>query len=224
LISTKLVVTAAHCIQNKNDELVRKPEDSLFYFGKHNLDSLSEKNYVVSGVNQFFIHPNWDYKNDRYDADIAMVILTKKITFSKFIQPICLWTATNSFEDLIGKSGTVAGWGKTEFKAISSNAPKYTELSVVKEGTCLRSHTTFSKITSERTFCAGNQDDETGPCTGDSGGGFIVKYANKWFLRGVVSASIYDPYLGTCDTRNYAIFTDTTQFLKWIQEFINYFG
>lgn len=61
------------------------------------------------------------------------------------------------------------GWGKTEFDAISTNQPKWTELPVVNELTCLRSNDAFNKLTSERTFCAGNKNGNTGPCNGDSG-------------------------------------------------------
>jgi hypothetical protein len=52
LISTKLVVTAAHCVHYKKDPLVRKAEEASFYIGKYNLESLNEKNYIVSGVSQ----------------------------------------------------------------------------------------------------------------------------------------------------------------------------
>jgi secreted trypsin-like serine protease len=224
LISTKLIVTAAHCVHYKKDPIIRKAEDALFYIGKHNLESLAEKNYIVSSVNQFIIHPSWDYKDDRYDADIAMVVLTKTISFSKFIQPICLWTTTNSYDDLIGNRGVVAGWGKTEFNAVSTSAPKYSELPVVNEATCLRSNKAFIELTSDRTFCAGNKIEGTGPCSGDSGGGFAVKNGEKWFLRGVVSSALYDSVLATCDTKNFAVFTDTTKFTRWMQEFIQQYG
>jgi hypothetical protein len=49
---------------------VRKAEEASFYIGKYNLESLNgEKNYIVSGVSQFIIHPDWNAMNDdRYDA------------------------------------------------------------------------------------------------------------------------------------------------------------
>lgn len=108
LISTKLIVTAAHCIHYKKDPIIKKAEEATFYVGKHNLESLNEeKNYILSGVSQFVIHPDWDYNDDRYDADIAIAILFRTIPFSKFIKPICLWTASTSYNDIIGRPGTV---------------------------------------------------------------------------------------------------------------------
>lgn len=114
LISTKLIVTAAHCIQYKKDPLKRKAEEASFYLGKHNLESLNgEKNYIVSGVSKFIIHSDWNFEDDRYDADIAIAVLYRTIPFSKFVKPICLWTQSSNHDDLVGKSGRVAGWGKT---------------------------------------------------------------------------------------------------------------
>lgn len=163
-------MTAAHCVQYKKDPVIKKPEEASFFIGKHNLETFNgEKNYIFSGVSQFIIHPDWNHNDDRYDADIAIAVLIRTVIFSKFVKPICLWTNTNSHTDILGINGIVAGWGKTELNAISIATPKWTEIPVVDMNTCLRSNPAFSELTSERTFCAGNRVDGTGPCTGDSG-------------------------------------------------------
>lgn len=132
------------------------------------MDSLDngEQSFIVSGVTQFIVHPEWNFNDERFDADIAIAVLLKTITFSTFVKPICLWTYSTSFEDLIGKKGTVVGWGKTESKAVSNNEPRFTEVFVVSQLTCLKSNTLFNKITSDRTFCAGDIKDRSAPCTG----------------------------------------------------------
>lgn len=169
LVSTKLVVTAAHCVQYKG-ESPKKAEEASFYMGKHNLESLSgEPNYIVSGVTQFIVHHDWNVNEDRYDADIAIAVLLRTISFSKFVKPICLWTATTAFDDIVGKKGVVAGWGKTELDAVSTAEPKWAQLPVVSTVDCLRSNDAFNKLTSDRTFCAGDRSGKTGPCLGDSG-------------------------------------------------------
>lgn len=61
------------------------------------------------------------------------------------------------------------GWGKTETDAISTSQPLWTEIPVVDEVTCIRSQDALNRLTSNRTFCAGNRDGTTGPCNGDSG-------------------------------------------------------
>lgn len=160
-----MIVTAAHCIQEKHSPTIRKAEEATFYIGKHNLESLSsEKFYFISAVTKFIVHEDWKYEEDKYDADIAIVVLTRTVQFNKFAKPICLWTNSN-LNDLVGKVGTVVGWGKTETNAISTSSPRWAEIPVVSQLDCLRSNEAFNKLTSDRTFCAGDQKN-LGPCSG----------------------------------------------------------
>lgn len=169
LITTKLIVTAAHCVQSKFESQPKRAEDSNFVLGKYNLASLTETNTQSKGVSQLIIHPDWRSNDESYDADITMVVLSGPVTFTKFVKPICLWTKTTSYADIIGQKGVVAGWGKTEYDEISTDAPLWTELPIVDQVTCLLSNTAFNSITSNRTFCAGKTADKRGPCNGDSG-------------------------------------------------------
>lgn len=117
MISTKLIITAAHCVHNKKETAKRQADEASFYIGKHNLESISgEKHYIVSGVSQLIIHPEWNYADDRYDADIAIAVLIRTIIFTRYVKPICLWKTTNDYQDLIGRSGVVAGWGKSSHR------------------------------------------------------------------------------------------------------------
>lgn len=111
LVSSRIVLTAAHCIQNKNDPSTRKAEDTSFFIGKYNIESFDdEQNFIVSGVTQLVIHPQWNYRDEHFDADIAVAILVKTLLFTKFVKPICLWTISTSFEDLVGKTAVISGW------------------------------------------------------------------------------------------------------------------
>lgn len=98
---------------------------------------------------------------------------------------------------------------------MNTDFPKKVNVPIVSDGTCLRAHEAFVHITSDRTFCAGGRQGE-GPCQGDSGGGLVLKVGKKWFLRGIVSASLRDG--ASCDVSNYAVFTDVAKFISWIQE------
>jgi V8-like Glu-specific endopeptidase len=60
LISSKLVITAEHCVQSKQEYSERKAEEATFYLGKHNIELLTEQNYIMSPVTQFVVHPDWD--------------------------------------------------------------------------------------------------------------------------------------------------------------------
>lgn len=138
--------------------------------GKNNLNTLNgEPGNIVSGVSEFIIHSEWNYNSESYDADIAIAVLSRTVVYNKFVKPICLWTSSIGYQDIIGKNGIVAGWGKTEKDAVSTPQPKWTRIPVVAETTCLRSDSSFSALTSERTFCAGDREGRSGPCNGDSG-------------------------------------------------------
>ena len=88
------------------------------------------------------------------------------------------------------------------------------DLKIISDGTCLRRSPALSPITSDRTFCATGAKDE-GPCPGDSGGGLIIFKENKWFLRGLVSAS-ESPKDVKCAPGSIVIFTDVSKFVSWI--------
>lgn len=47
------------------------------------------------------------------------------------------------------------------------------------------------------------------------GGGIVLKVGKKWFIRGIVSASLRDGL--SCDVNSYAIFTDVAAFTPWIK-------
>lgn len=170
LISRKLVITAAHCIQEPGESETRKPELSTFYLGKNNIESLfGEAHYVASIAVQFLMHPLWNKGDKLFEHDIATVVLIREIEFNQFVLPICIHKSSNSYTDVIGKTGLVAGWGKTEFGDISVPSAIYTKIPVVSHEECLKSDRRFFDILSEHSFCAGIKNSDTGPCSGDSG-------------------------------------------------------
>lgn len=59
--------------------------------------------------------------------------------------------------------------------------------------------------------------DGASPCTGDSGGGFIIKRNNTWLLRGVVSATLLDYETLSCDLYKYSVYSDVAKYMEWIR-------
>jgi secreted trypsin-like serine protease len=190
-------------------------QNALFFIGKHNLIEWNEDGFEKKGAKSFKIHPDWQPHETSYDGDIALAELDSPVKYSKFIRPICLWSGSDELTKVIGQVGIVAGWGKNDQGQINTDFPKKVNVPIVSDGTCLRAHEAFVHITSDRTFCAGGRAGE-GPCQGDSGGGLVLKVGKKWFLRGIVSASLRDG--ASCDVSNYAVFTDVAKFIPWIKE------
>jgi Trypsin len=109
LVSKRVIVTAAHVIQNKNDKNRRVLEDFTIYMGKYSINDLNEKGYVARQVENFFKHPDWNPAEDNYNGDIAIIILTTYVEFSKYIIPLCIYDQTQDYNDILGKKGTIAG-------------------------------------------------------------------------------------------------------------------
>lgn len=152
-------------MHSKND-IPKQAAEALFYIGKHSLKLESgERDFIISPVTQFVIHPEWNSGAESFDSDIAIAILSRLVAFSQFIKPICLWNGSDNYYDIVNKYGIVAGYGKTNARATHSEIPYWTALPVVDEGTCLRSNFQLAKITSRRTFCVGSRDGR-GPCQG----------------------------------------------------------
>lgn len=168
LVSSKAVLTAAHCIHEKRNQ-PRHHDEALFYLGKHNVKTFGdERDFIISAASKFIIHPEWDPLSMSFDADIAVVILTRTIHFTNSIRPICLWSGTLNYYDIVDHYGLIAGYGKIRYTdPSSSDVPYWTAIPAVDDGTCLRSNDAFTRITSSRTFCIGKRDGK-GPCNGNS--------------------------------------------------------
>lgn len=171
LISKRLVITAAHCVEEPSEGgESRRPELSTFYLGKNNLESLiGEKDYISSTAKELIVHPHWKRSEKEYDNDIAIAVLVQMIEFNKYVKPICIWRKTNSYEDIINKQGVVAGWGKIDSDSISSKTAMFVKLPAVSNEKCLKSDREFQRILGENAFCGGELKINRGPCSGDSG-------------------------------------------------------
>lgn len=77
LITSKVVITSAHCLGTINSHLA--PEDVWLVAGKHNISDLNEKSSQLMEVDKMYIHPDYQ-DNGRYDADIAVMIVKERIT------------------------------------------------------------------------------------------------------------------------------------------------
>lgn len=102
-------------------------------------------------------HPNYVTSNN-YN-DIAIIRLSTEATFNDYVQPICLWDSNKvSITEVIGKFGTVIGFGLTETENLSHTL-RQAVMPVVSFGTCLRSNTdVFGLYLSDENFCAGSRN------------------------------------------------------------------
>lgn len=210
LISARTVITAAHCFYEGRQAM--KPEDVMLSMGKHNLSDPTDA--VNMDVESLILHPDFKSNFSTMDGDLAIVITKESVLFTLSIRPICLWEGNTNIRSIAGLVGSVVGWGGDGIKK-TTTIPTLVNATIVRQIVCLRSDIEFLRLTSNRTLCAGNLDG-SGPCTGDSGSGLMLKNRNKWMLRGSVTAGP-----GTaarpCMLNEYTIYADIAMFMDWIR-------
>lgn len=108
------MVTAGLCIQEKNDLNAKRASNAVLVIGKNNLENNLEMGYEKVGVKKIILHPDWSVHSSIYDANIAVLVLNRKIPFTEYIRPICLWNLGIGLEELVSKNGVVVGWGFNE--------------------------------------------------------------------------------------------------------------
>lgn len=179
-------------------------------FGAHDLNDLFQTGALSGSPSEILLHPDWNPNNQKYDADIAAIILDDEVPYTKYIRPVCLPP-----NEIVAKEGYVIGWGKSEDTTKEhENIPKQIKIPIHPNEHCFLESPEFTKISSKRTICGGARDG-IGPCLGDSGSGLIVKNGNVFYLKGLVSASLTNQ--GQCDVTNFALYTNVEKFLSWIE-------
>ena len=111
------------------------------------------------------------------------------------------------------------GWGLVERSLNHSKVARMANVQAVTKAECTKNDPIL--IMSENMFCAGGRG--SGPCSGDSGGGFFVFIDGAWHLRGIVSSATLKGN-GECDSDRYALYTQLSNFTSWINEIIDIGG
>jgi len=98
LISSKTVLTAAHCTSYYNTKWVGIPDGSIYY-----------EDIPRIAVKSFTNHPYYDQGADT-NYDLAIITLFEEVSWGPGILPICLPHPNGNYDDVLA---TVTGWGET---------------------------------------------------------------------------------------------------------------
>ncbi|XP_054691944.1 venom prothrombin activator notecarin-D2-like isoform X2 [Grus americana] len=202
LISSRWVVTAAHCL-----DLVRPHHVTVGDFDKYQRELKEQK----IDVERSWTHPHYDSNN--YNSDIALLYLSSDVIFNEYVIPICLPSptlATLLSEE--GRVGMVSGWGATHDRGSTLRFLMKVRLPIVNMETCQRS---TDRLITDNMLCAGYTTEAADACKGDSGGPFTVPYHNTWFLLGIVSWGE-----GCAEKGKYSVYTRVSNYIPWINEVV----
>jgi len=204
LISDEWVMTAAHCA------------DGASYFdimaGAHNVRASSEPHRIEITSFEGQTHPEWD--SSSLYADIALVHLPEKVTFSEYIRPSCLPPASDANEEYVGQLTTPVGWGKNADNAggITPDLNMVEDLPVITRDSCADY---YGGIIYSGIMCIDAAGGK-GVCNGDSGGTLNIRQTeggNKWTQVGVTS---FVSSAG-CESGNPHGFSRVAEHLEWIE-------
>lgn len=147
--------------------------------------------------------------HDDYDADVAILVLSEKITFTEIIQPVTL-PADNIHYDgaTIDVIGTVVSWDLADNKIRE-------ELTVqaLNDSYCYRQVYSAVPLSSERTFCAKFETAVTNRRY--TGAGYFVNDGSDWVLYGVTSL-VGTWYVGDVANKRIAVIANVNSFKEWI--------
>ncbi|XP_045776967.1 CLIP domain-containing serine protease 2-like [Maniola jurtina] len=217
LISSRYVLTAAHCI--KGAELPKQWKVTHVRLGEWSTstvidcvqDDCNEPPLDVP-VEEIVVHEDYVPSDGHQQNDIALLRLAYDVPFNDFVKPICLPTdpslAQKTFQDT---DMEVAGWGKTEI-SFSSAVKLKARLPVVSNYICSQIYKVSDRNISEKQICAGGTSHKDS-CRGDSGGPLMAQdSAMNWMVLGVVS---YGP--SPCGSPGWpGVYTRVTAFVDWI--------
>lgn len=209
LITNQHIVTAAHCVRNRNDLKVVR-------LGEHNLNTETDGVHEDFEIELRMINEN--FSPISFANDIAILKLAKKVTFRDRIQPVCLPFDAEKFApgNLVTESGLVAGWGAVSFNNVSSSVLLHVPLPIIPEAECREKYEVFNQVViDESTLCAGRGGQDA--CQGDSGGPMVYKpRKDKFYIIGVVSFGF------RCAEPKYpGVYTRVSQFTDWIISHLN---
>uniref|UniRef100_A0A8C5Q2B4 Peptidase S1 domain-containing protein n=1 Tax=Leptobrachium leishanense TaxID=445787 RepID=A0A8C5Q2B4_9ANUR len=185
LISEQWVLSAAHCFIYPSIPSYYSIAVGMYQLGGSNPHG------VTVEVEQIIKNSQYTETGDR--GDIALVKLKIPITCTDYIIPICLPSASASFQS--GMECWITGWGtRTSGGSLPSiNTLQKVMTPLIDYKQCDQMYHTGSSISidmvivQEDKICSGYKEGGKDSCQGDSGGPLVCEVNGVWFQAGVVS-------------------------------------
>ncbi|KAL5280017.1 CLIPB1 family protein [Megaselia abdita] len=178
LISTRYILTAAHCVNPKSIPADWKPINVRLgeWDMSTNPDCMendcSDPHKNIS-IEKIIVHEEYNHESSTQPNDIALIRLAEDVEFTDFIQPLCLpWSNELQTKTYVGKALDVAGWGKTERS--TTNARKLKAMvKGVDHSECVPAYRKLGVLLNTKQLCAGGEFG-VDTCRGDSGGSLVA--------------------------------------------------
>ena len=145
--------------------------------------------------------------------------MVRPVDFQPNAIPICLPDDTN---DLVGRTGSVTGWGRRSEYGQISPILREVHLPIISNEKCMSMY----RLSGQNEWipkiflCAGTANGGKDSCEGDSGGPLVVKSRNgRYNLAGIISWGI-----GCGDRNRPGVYTRISEFKNWITRNTKYYS
>uniref|UniRef100_A0A667YJA9 Peptidase S1 domain-containing protein n=1 Tax=Myripristis murdjan TaxID=586833 RepID=A0A667YJA9_9TELE len=207
LLTDQWVLTAARCVDQRSNILMRK---SMIWLGSHKLRGPSK---FFRGISRVVIHPYYRVQASGYLNDIAMLKMSKKVTFSAKVANVSLSTVEDTFDS--SSECWLTGWGN-----IGKNIPlpgeetlQQLKIPIIDQSECTAA---YPGLTDEM-MCAGYMQSRKDGCDGDYGGPLVCRTTSGFVQVGVLS---YGASGGCALAGLPSVYTRVAQYLDFIRETI----
>ncbi|KAL2717388.1 trypsin-1-like [Vespula squamosa] len=218
ILNSRFILTAAHCLCSGTSTIpIRQLRVTL---GEYDLKGPETPAAREESVINAVVHPS--HRCGRYVDDIALLELSRPITWSESVKPACLPAASGKpgYRAFGGESAVAAGWGwlgedRSRYKR--ADVMKKVSVRVVENSICREWYASQGKSirVESQQMCAGHEEGGRDTCWADSGGPLMVgnQPGGSMMVVGVVSSGV-----GCARPRLPGIYTRVSEYVTWITQ------
>jgi len=218
LIHEEYVLSAAHCFKTSGKAGIAR-------FGDLDIRTSNEgAQHEDIDIQRVILHP--EYNSTTLKNDIALVKLSRPVTYRFGVGPACLPDQDDKFvpnspSDPLANLESkpfIIGWGSTGSNEPTEPVLRQAEVPLVDISTCKQNYQPVRNIDIGKTqICAGLGNKDT--CSGDSGGPMLTNQLkggiDTWFVIGITSFGVK-----CADPEFPGVYTRVDQYLDWINQAI----
>ncbi|CAG7815359.1 unnamed protein product [Allacma fusca] len=199
IISSILILTAAHCLINKRTDNIR------VFAGKHHR-TVFDNTEQSRRVRQMILHERYNTIN--HENDIAIIELESELDFNVYTKSVLV----PKDRRVLNTTAETSGWGSVpELSQHLATTLRKVIVEIHDDRYCERKWGLSFK---SGMMCAGIGIRDS--CGGDSGGPVTcdhLRYPGKKFVCGITSFGV-----GGCGNADYpGVYTDVAEYYNWIQ-------